>query len=81
MSRQASQVLEDALQLSPTERTEVVERLLVSLDHPDVQVDELWAQEAEERIAAYEAGQMQAFSVEVAFAELEPLDLHLPPCS
>jgi putative addiction module component (TIGR02574 family) len=72
MSRQASQVLEDALQLSPTERAEVVERLLVSLDRPDVQMDALWAQEAEELIAAYDAGQMQAFPADEVLAELEP---------
>jgi len=42
MSERATQILEDALQLPPTERATVAE-LLSSLDRPDPQLDPLWA--------------------------------------
>lgn len=71
MSERATQILEDALQLPPTERAAMAERLLFSLNRPDPEVDALWAQEAEARVAAYEAGQVQAFSADEVFAEWE----------
>lgn len=71
MSERVSQILEDALQLTPTDRAVVVERLLASLDRPDAQIDALWAVEAESRIAAYEAGRVTAYEAEEVFAELE----------
>ena len=71
MTERVAEVLEDALQLSPLDRATVVERLLSSLDHPDPRIDALWASEAEDRIAAYEAGTMEAFAAEDVLAELE----------
>ena len=71
MSERATQILEAALQLPPTERATVAEQLLSSLERPDPQIDALWAREAEARIAAYEAGHMQAFSAEEVLAEQE----------
>jgi len=35
--------------------------LLASLDQPDARIDELWAKEAEDRLAAFEAGRMKAY--------------------
>jgi putative addiction module component (TIGR02574 family) len=72
MSERATQILADALQLPATERAAMVEQLLSSLDRPDPRLDTLWAQEAESRIAAYEAGRMEAFPAEEVFAEAEP---------
>ncbi len=71
MSEQATQILERALRLPPTDRAEVVEKLLCSLDRPDAHLDETWAEEVEARISAYEAGQIQAFEADDVFAELD----------
>ncbi len=47
------EILQEALQLNPQERYIVVESLLESLDKPDVQIDEVWANEAEKRLKNY----------------------------
>jgi Putative addiction module component len=48
----AKQILESALALPAINRVAIVESLLPSLDHPDAVIDESWAAEAEERLAA-----------------------------
>jgi putative addiction module component (TIGR02574 family) len=64
MSIEAQQILESGLTLPAIDRAAIVESLLSSLDHPDAQIDAVWAEGAEKRIAAYDAGQMQAVPVE-----------------
>jgi len=71
MSTQAKQVLGEALRLSPAERASVAEELLSSLDKPDQEIDEIWAQEAEARIDAAERGEMQTVSEEEVFAKYD----------
>ena len=39
--------------LPPQERMEVVERILDGQDEPDVALDALWVNEADDRLAAY----------------------------
>ena len=56
LSTMTRQILEKALALPAADRAHLVESLLASLDQPDARIDELWAKEAEERLAAYEAG-------------------------
>jgi putative addiction module component (TIGR02574 family) len=61
MSERGVQVLEEALSLPPKERAELAERLLSSLDSPSQQrIDQLWAQEAESRVDAFERGQIKS---------------------
>ena len=55
------------------ERADLVESLLASLDQPDARIDELWAKEAEDRLAAYEAGRMMAYPAEQVFQEFKDL--------
>ena len=57
-------ILEDALSLTPTEKAELVDELLSSLDEPDKEIDELWVKEAESRIDAYDQGKLKAVSLE-----------------
>jgi putative addiction module component (TIGR02574 family) len=59
------------MQLSSLDRAALVEGLIASLDKPDPALDALWLKEAEDRIAAYRAGELAAIDVEEAFAELE----------
>jgi len=54
----------NALSLPVTQRVELVELLLASLDNPDKKIDELWANEAESRIDAYEEGKIKSISLE-----------------
>jgi putative addiction module component (TIGR02574 family) len=68
MSKLGEQVLETALTLPPDERAELAERLLSSLDMKrQLQIDALWAAEAEDRIDAFERGQINTVSLEEAF--------------
>ncbi len=57
-------MLKKALLLSPIERAELVDQLLLSLDHPDRNLDVLWAKESENRLDAYEAGKLKAIALE-----------------
>jgi putative addiction module component (TIGR02574 family) len=69
MSKKGAQVLEDALSLPPAERAEVAERLLSSLDASRVErIDALWAAEAEDRIEAFDRGEIKAVSASDAFS-------------
>jgi putative addiction module component (TIGR02574 family) len=61
----------DALTLPATERAALVEALLASLNHYDSRIDQLWAKEAEDRLAAFESDAMKAVSAEEVFAESE----------
>jgi putative addiction module component (TIGR02574 family) len=71
MSERAAQILKDALSLQPAERAELVDRLLASLDLPTQEkIDELWAQEAEDRLNSFEQGEMKAIPAEEVFGEL-----------
>jgi putative addiction module component (TIGR02574 family) len=68
MSERSTKLVEEALALPPEERAELVDRLLTSLDvSPDQRIDELWAQEAEDRLDAFEQGEIKAVSAEQAF--------------
>ncbi len=71
MSTITAQILEQALMLPAAERANLVESLLASLDQPDERIEELWAKEAEARLAAYEAGQIEAYPVDEVFEEFK----------
>ena len=58
-----------ARKLSPDERLELVEDILASLDEANPEVDRLWAKEAEERLAAYRRGEIQAVSLQEVLAK------------
>ncbi len=61
MTARTQQVLEAVLDLPPIERAELVEQILASFDFPSrEQTDTLWAQEAEDRIDAYDRGEIKA---------------------
>jgi putative addiction module component (TIGR02574 family) len=73
VSEHSVRIIEDALRLPVEERVLVVERLLSSLDQPDPRIRALWAEEAEARLTAYEAGRMAAVPADEVFAELDRL--------
>ncbi len=53
------EILEEALQLNPQERYMVVESLLESLDKPDKDIDDIWANEAQKRLQDYSKNKVE----------------------
>lgn len=64
MSELAERLIQQALDLPPDERARVAERLLSSLEPELSPVDLLWAQEAEDRLDAYERGEIKVIPAE-----------------
>ena len=71
MSTRSEQILAEALALPPRERAQVAEKLLSSLELLSQQNDELWAQEAESRIDAFERGEIKAVSAKEVFEKID----------
>ncbi|MEK6301543.1 MAG: addiction module protein [Acidobacteriota bacterium] len=71
MSELAERLIQQALDLSPDERARVAERLLSSLEPELSPIDLLWAQEAEDRLDAYERGEIKASSAEEVFNSIK----------
>ena len=64
MNVKAKALSEQARQLTPEERIELVEDILGSLDPVDPEIDRLWAEEARDRLAAYLRAELQATTLE-----------------
>lgn len=62
-----AEILEKALRLKPEERFVVVEGLLKSLDVPDQELDQIWAEEAMSRLKAYRSGKLRAIPMDEVF--------------
>ena len=60
-----------AAQLAPEERIQLVERILNSLDQPDAALDALWANDANDRLAAYRRGEIKAVGVPDVIAKYQ----------
>lgn len=72
MSKDAEKILKEALNLPPDDRAEVLERLLATFQEPpDRELDKLWAQAAEDRLAAYDRGELGSVSAEEVFARID----------
>jgi putative addiction module component (TIGR02574 family) len=50
-------LLDSALKLPPSQRFELIEELVYSLDRPDPELDRIWLDEAQRRLAAHRSGQ------------------------
>lgn len=59
-----------ALQLTPSERAHLAERLLVSLDEDD-EILATWVAEAERRGDAFDRGEMEAIDFDESIARLK----------
>ena len=60
----AQDILKQAPQLDPDEKARLVDQLITSLDQPDKELDKLWVDEAESRLAAYKEGKLKSISLE-----------------
>ena len=57
-------ILKEALTLKPSEKAQLIDKLISSLDKSDKEIDELWALEVEDRIDAYDQGKIKVVSLE-----------------
>ena len=72
MSANSEQILKQALALPLQERAELVEQLLATFQTaPDPHIDELWAREADDRLDAYDRGELKAVSAEEVFNKIK----------
>ncbi len=60
-------ILKQALNLKIEERFILLESLIKSIDESDQNLDDLWAEEAEKRLAAYREGRWEGVSMEEIF--------------
>ena len=58
------EIFKVALTLSPSEKAQLVDKLLSSLDKSDKEIVEYWASESEDRIDAFEQGKIKSISLE-----------------
>lgn len=72
MSNEAKTLIEQARSLPPQDRIALVEDVLDSLDHADPDIDQLWAREASERLAAYRRGELAAKDLREIVAKYRP---------
>ena len=73
MSAQILKIRKEADKLSPLERIELIEHLFYSLDSKSDRdrIDFLWAAESEDRLSAYEAGEMKSMPLSDVLSKLE----------
>ncbi|MEI7949491.1 MAG: addiction module protein [Gammaproteobacteria bacterium] len=69
MNTSLKQVEEQDLSLNPEERAKLAEVMLESLSLPLAEIEEAWAQEIEQRVAAYDRGDIPSYAAEDVFVE------------
>ena len=71
MTRAIETAFQEAMQLNPVERAELIEELYRSFDPSgDRRIDALWAKEAESRIDAFDAGLLKADSADAVLQRI-----------
>lgn len=65
----SNKLLKEALVLPVKEKSELIEQLIKSLDRPDPDIDDLWKKEVENRIDAYNKGELSTISIQEAVAK------------
>jgi putative addiction module component (TIGR02574 family) len=73
MAASFKEVEQHARALAAEDRAKLAETLLESLQVPLSEIETAWAQEIEERVAAFDRGDTQAYAAEDVFAEARRL--------
>ena len=72
VSTNSEQILRQALALPLEERAELIDRLLATFDAPpEAAMDQLWTNEAHDRLDAYDRGELDAVSAEEVLDEID----------
>ena len=72
MSTTSEEILQQVLALPLEERAQLIERLLATFEAPpNPALDELWANEAHDRLDAYDRGELNAVSIEDVFRQID----------
>lgn len=69
MSVSLKKVEEQARALTAEERAKLAESMLESLHSPLAEIEAAWAEEIEQRVAAFDRGEIPAYLAEDVFAE------------
>lgn len=73
MAASFKEIEQQAHALAAEDRAKLAETLLESLQAPLSEIETAWAQEIEERVAAFDRGETQAYAAEDVFAEAQRL--------
>ncbi len=73
MSVSLKEIEEQARSLSAEERAKLAEAMLESLHSPLSDIEAAWAEEIEQRVAAFDRGELASYSAEDVFAEARRL--------
>ena len=72
MATATDRILEDALELPTDARIELVDRILVSLNLPtQPDIDKMWSEVAERRVAEIDRGEVELIPGEEVFANIQ----------
>jgi len=63
------EIIDMALQLNAAERYEIAEMIMQSLDKPDAEINQVWAEEALHRARACDEGRMKTLPFEEVFGD------------
>jgi putative addiction module component (TIGR02574 family) len=63
------EIIQMVLQLKASDRYEIAEQIMQSLDKPDAEIDHVWAEEARCRARACDSGQMKTLAFDTVFGE------------
>lgn len=66
---ESKSLLQKALMLKPQDRFTLIEGLIKSLDEPNKEIDQIWAEEAEKRLKAYRDGKLKGVPYKEIFGE------------
>ncbi|GBF26095.1 hypothetical protein MnTg02_01131 [bacterium MnTg02] len=69
MNEHIKKLTEEASKLPPADRAELVEGILRSLDATDPRFDQMWTEEAKDRLAAYRRGEIEAYDLNDVLAK------------
>lgn len=71
MTQAALELAAMAAKLVPSDRLQLVETILATLDKPDPEISAAWADEAKDRLAAYRRGELAAVDEGEVFGDLD----------
>ena len=73
MSASLEQIEDQARALSPEERARLAQSMLESLHSPLADIEPAWESEIEQRVAAFDRGEIPLYAAEDVFAEARRL--------